>query len=115
MCSAHTSPQARCSMVCIPCDDRFDVEEDSGTEVDNEWHEMTIDPAWLAFHEAALPVIKKHPASPAFIKQECLICLNSFQIGDALGTLQCHASHTFHFSCISEWHDHSRTCPLCRQ
>jgi len=115
MCPEHASFQSRCSMVCIQCDDNFDHDEESNTELEIE----EIDPVWYLHntvdtHEPP-QTIKRTSASESFSKKECLICLETFKLGDMLGTLECHASHTFHDSCISEWHEHSRTCPLCRK
>jgi len=45
---------------------------------------------------------------------ECVICLDDYEIGDALRCLPC--GHAFHSNCIAKWLiERSATCPLCKE
>ncbi|TVT99592.1 hypothetical protein EJB05_55022, partial [Eragrostis curvula] len=48
----------------------------------------------------------------AMRKEECAVCLEGYEDGDALRTMPC--SHGFHEGCIFGWLRVSRLCPLCR-
>lgn len=51
------------------------------------------------------------------VESECCLCMEAFQIGDAVRVLPC--SHFFHEACIDRWFEalqyHGRTCPLCKR
>uniref|UniRef100_A0A8C4WXD9 RING-type domain-containing protein n=2 Tax=Eptatretus burgeri TaxID=7764 RepID=A0A8C4WXD9_EPTBU len=44
--------------------------------------------------------------------QNCIICCNEFNFGDAVTNLPC--LHLFHTACIDSWLQRSATCPVCR-
>jgi len=47
-------------------------------------------------------------------KHECSICLeNNFENSDPLRKLNC--GHIFHKTCIKDWIELNKTCPLCRK
>ncbi|CAN6335568.1 unnamed protein product [Urochloa humidicola] len=45
-------------------------------------------------------------------EEECAVCLEAYEAGDALRTMPC--AHAFHQHCIFGWLAVSRLCPLCR-
>eukprot|EP00002_Diphylleia_rotans_P022672 TRINITY_DN4446_c0_g1_i4.p1 TRINITY_DN4446_c0_g1~~TRINITY_DN4446_c0_g1_i4.p1 ORF type:complete len:431 (-),score=69.47 TRINITY_DN4446_c0_g1_i4:26-1318(-) len=45
-------------------------------------------------------------------KEECSICLCSYERGDRVMTLFC--EHAFHIECIEKWFDSKTACPVCR-
>ncbi|KAK5983021.1 RING-type domain-containing protein, partial [Trichostrongylus colubriformis] len=45
------------------------------------------------------------------IRGKCVICTSIFTLDDIAAL---HCGHTFHFFCISEWVERSKTCPICR-
>eukprot|EP00397_Hematodinium_sp_SG-2012_P028182 GEMP01029659.1.p1 GENE.GEMP01029659.1~~GEMP01029659.1.p1 ORF type:complete len:229 (+),score=62.72 GEMP01029659.1:132-818(+) len=45
-------------------------------------------------------------------KSECLICLETYGIGEDVKTLPCF--HVFHSTCVDEWLRISQTCATCR-
>ena len=47
--------------------------------------------------------------------ESCSICLCDFEAGDTLRAMPCHASHVYHSTCIDEWLQQSRLCPMCKQ
>ena len=42
----------------------------------------------------------------------CVICLNDFDIGDIISALPC--CHVFHTECIENWMKNELTCPVCK-
>uniref|UniRef100_J3MGR3 RING-type E3 ubiquitin transferase n=1 Tax=Oryza brachyantha TaxID=4533 RepID=J3MGR3_ORYBR len=42
----------------------------------------------------------------------CRICLEAYELGEALGTLPC--GHSFHRVCAAKWFKRLDSCPLCR-
>ncbi|CAN6372589.1 unnamed protein product [Urochloa humidicola] len=44
-------------------------------------------------------------------EEECAVCLESYEAGDAVRTMPC--GHGFHDHCIFGWLAVSRLCPLC--
>merc|ERR1719201_1528344 len=56
----------------------------------------------------ALPKVKFEQAE----QQTCSICLEVYQQGEMLTALRC--SHFFHTSCVTDWFQRSKRCPLCR-
>ena len=42
--------------------------------------------------------------------EQCAICHEDLKTSKA--TIEC--GHTFHYSCIFQWHQNHSTCPLCR-
>lgn len=57
-----------------------------------------------------LPVFSFRPDSTSE-NVECTICTDPFRAGDMLRRLPC--LHTFHRTCIDEWFQRSRKCPIC--
>jgi len=57
----------------------------------------------------ALPKVRFDQAE----QQNCAICLEAYQRGEFLTSLQCH--HFFHVDCLGRWFRRSTQCPLCRQ
>ena len=47
--------------------------------------------------------------------ESCSIGLCDFEAGDTLRAMPCHASHVYHSTCIDEWLQQSRLCPMCKQ
>jgi hypothetical protein len=47
------------------------------------------------------------------IEEKCVICLESFAIGDSGRILYC--NHIFHKICIEKWFRSSKACPICQQ
>jgi hypothetical protein len=45
--------------------------------------------------------------------ETCGICLEPNDRTSS--SLSCHTAHTFHHTCLKQWKETSRTCPLCRQ
>jgi hypothetical protein len=45
---------------------------------------------------------------------ECAICLEDFEEGGPVVSLQCAGAHTFHKDCIETWLNHEAVCPLCK-
>ena len=45
---------------------------------------------------------------------ECAICLDEFEEGLPVVSLQCDGGHTFHKGCIETWLSHEAVCPLCK-
>ena len=46
----------------------------------------------------------------------CAVCLEPFQLGDAVGKAQNDAcKHVYHKDCIAEWLLHNMDCPLCKR
>ncbi len=43
---------------------------------------------------------------------QCIICLNTFKIGEKKSTLPC--LHNFHYNCLKKWVYEKRLCPLCK-
>ncbi len=43
--------------------------------------------------------------------QECVICLEDMKYGDELSIIPC--SHIYHASCLHQWMEKKRICPLC--
>jgi len=56
----------------------------------------------------ALPTIVFDAAE----QQNCPICLEVYQRGEFLTSLQC--AHFFHVDCLARWFQRSTQCPLCR-
>lgn len=48
-----------------------------------------------------------------YYDSKCSICLEEYKHDERVGVLDC--GHTFHSSCIKEWHKNSKTCPMCRK
>ena len=46
-------------------------------------------------------------------EDKCMICLDSFKMGDAQAAGPCH--HWFHVPCIGDWITVGRKCPCCRR
>lgn len=44
---------------------------------------------------------------------KCLVCMEEYQVGDAVRTLPC--LHRYHRSCIDEWFGRSSECPICKR
>ncbi|XP_034949008.1 E3 ubiquitin-protein ligase TRAIP-like [Chelonus insularis] len=44
---------------------------------------------------------------------QCSICYASFEYSDELCSPHC--GHVFHFTCLREWLERSKTCPECRR
>ena len=66
----------------------------------------------------ALPVISflnahQFPPSAGQTSEGCLVCLNSYEVGECLKELPCH--HYYHGVCISTWLESKSTCPLCKE
>jgi len=43
---------------------------------------------------------------------QCSVCLDNFELGDGLRTLQC--EHHFHVACVDQWLAQSGQCPVCK-
>ena len=48
------------------------------------------------------------PRSP----ETCPICIENFIINDKIVNLKC--NHIFHYKCMREWYEKSKSCPTCR-
>ena len=48
------------------------------------------------------------------LEETCIICLNSFQLGDIVSTLPCNKRHMFHTYCLEKWFYKKVSCPFCR-
>ncbi|CAD8083542.1 unnamed protein product [Paramecium primaurelia] len=46
---------------------------------------------------------------------ECCFCLEKISKGQRVHKLKCHASHVFHYYCMSKWLANHNNCPLCQQ
>ena len=42
----------------------------------------------------------------------CIICLEEFNIGKTITTLEC--EHSYHLECINDWLSNKTTCPCCK-
>eukprot|EP00927_Polykrikos_kofoidii_P022243 TRINITY_DN20813_c0_g4_i2.p1 TRINITY_DN20813_c0_g4~~TRINITY_DN20813_c0_g4_i2.p1 ORF type:complete len:398 (-),score=30.09 TRINITY_DN20813_c0_g4_i2:24-1157(-) len=62
----------------------------------------------LPTHEVSLADVET--ALPEY--RRCAICIDDFAVGDFQRTLPCF--HRFHVTCIDEWLQRSRLCPICR-
>lgn len=43
---------------------------------------------------------------------KCSICLEDFIVDESIKQLRC--EHIYHISCLEEWFNEKRICPLCR-
>ena len=48
-------------------------------------------------------------------KDECSICLETYEQGDQLAVLPCDARHVFHVHCIKKWLALHNSCPFCQK
>ncbi|CAD8174599.1 unnamed protein product [Paramecium pentaurelia] len=46
---------------------------------------------------------------------ECCFCLDKISKGQRVHKLKCHATHIFHYYCMSKWLANHNNCPLCQQ
>lgn len=46
-----------------------------------------------------------------FLKEECQICRDKFEVGDVMRTLPC--IHSYHKECVDRWLRINRSCPVC--
>jgi hypothetical protein len=53
------------------------------------------------------------PDLPGCRGDECVVCLEEYASGEAVGMLRC--GHYFHANCVSRWLRRSVQCPLCKQ
>jgi len=62
-------------------------------------------------------VIEKNSTSSCCdAKQDCHICMDTFQVGDKVSwSAAGHCRHAYHFRCIKEWLLKKKDCPDCRQ
>lgn len=60
-----------------------------------------------------LPLIKYEDRSDSSMLDECCVCLEAFEVDDALNKLSC--GHLFHVRCITSWLTGHNFCPLCKQ
>ena len=58
--------------------------------------------------------VSEDPDTAADQQTECAICLDEFEEGGPVVSLQCHGAHTFHKGCIETWLSHEAVCPLCK-
>ncbi|CAK60922.1 unnamed protein product (macronuclear) [Paramecium tetraurelia] len=45
---------------------------------------------------------------------ECCFCLDQISKGQRVHKLKCHATHIFHYYCMSKWLANHNNCPLCQ-
>ena len=60
------------------------------------------------------PLIIRHKllTNQELLNEECVICLDKFELNEKITTLSC--NHYYHYNCIKEWTQKERSCPLCR-
>ena len=65
-------------------------------------------------NERDVPLIIRHSLlkDDRIISEDCVICLETFQLNQKITTLDC--NHYYHYKCIKEWTKKERSCPLCR-
>ncbi|CAN6289373.1 unnamed protein product [Urochloa humidicola] len=62
--------------------------------------------------EEAIAALPETTVGEGEATEECAVCLEGYEAGDALRTMPC--AHAFHEHCIFVWLAVSRLCPLCR-
>lgn len=48
----------------------------------------------------------------SLLQRECPVCLEKFEVGQQVRTLQC--LHSFHMDCIDHWLHTNKNCPVCK-
>jgi hypothetical protein len=61
---------------------------------------------------SALARLPEETVTRAVEGEECLVCLEAFEVGDTLRRLPC--LHRFHKHCIDTWFQQNNICPECR-
>ena len=56
----------------------------------------------------------KFQADESFVSDQCVICMEDFEIGRNMMCLDCDGQHTFCQVCIEGWFNDHKTCPTCR-
>ena len=69
----------------------------------------SLDSTW---HQKNKKVIK---ADEFVDRNECVICLENFEVLEEVVQLVCHKTHMFHTGCWKKWSQVHDSCPLCRQ
>ena len=47
----------------------------------------------------------------SFDEEECLICLEYFQVDEIVTIINC--NHKYHTHCLYTWFEKKQTCPIC--
>ena len=47
----------------------------------------------------------------SFDEEECLICLEHFQVDEVVTIINC--NHKYHTHCLYTWFEKKQTCPIC--
>ena len=53
-------------------------------------------------------------ADESFVSDQCVICMEDFEIGRNMMRVDCDGQHTFCKVCIEKWFTEHKTCPVCR-
>jgi hypothetical protein len=48
-----------------------------------------------------------------YYEHKCPVCITEYQTDERVGVLNC--GHCFHSTCIKQWLQNSKTCPICRK
>jgi hypothetical protein len=66
------------------------------------------------YGDSSKPIVTSLEAIPQEeVWKHCVICLNDYNLGDALRLLPCF--HHFHKTCVDDWLRMNKKCPLCIQ
>ena len=57
---------------------------------------------------------ERFQADESFVGNQCVICMEDFEIGRNMMRLDCDGQHTFCQVCIEGWFADHNTCPICR-
>ncbi|KAK4528426.1 hypothetical protein GAYE_SCF56G6369 [Galdieria yellowstonensis] len=98
----------------------IDDEDDVVEEDEQDWRRNLV--SWLTNQAPSLPVSKRAIEKLKTIQfssenvpstgSECVVCSESFQLGDEAKQLPC--KHLYHSACILSWFRKHNSCPLCR-
>ena len=74
--------------------------------------------AEVPFSQGLLPeIIEKFEhftADESLVGEQCVICMNDFEIGMEMVRLDCHVDHILCKVCVEKWFKSHKTCPTCR-
>ncbi|CAN6325774.1 unnamed protein product [Urochloa humidicola] len=94
-------------------DDDIDGDDDAGVGADDDAYAYGGFGAVPASGAAVAALLETTVAEgEATTEEECAVCLEGYEAGDALRTMPC--AHGFHEHCIFGWLAISRLCPICR-